>query len=160
MIEVAVEGNFAQHEHDLQLLQSFHLAIKKRRAVSELLSGRLVVRRSATSNGGDVDIAQLQAIAAVSGRGLRGKAHFVQDGIHEVAGAIPGEWTAGAVGAVGAGSKSEDQHSRFRITEAGHWLSPVLPVHIGAALLPSDLLAVRDQARAAGAGNDLLVEDR
>src|SRR5262249_41138952 len=40
-----------------------------------------------------------------------------------------------------------------------YWLRPILPVHVSAALLSTNLLAIRNQARAASAGDDLPVED-
>ncbi len=43
----------------------------------------------------------------------------MQDGIHEVAGAVAGEGTAGAVGSVSAGSEAEDEDSGTRIAKAG-----------------------------------------
>src|SRR5262249_17260874 len=87
------------------------------------------------------------------------KTDLVQNGIHEVARAVARERTSSAVGAVGTGSKSEDHHACRRITKARYWLRPILPVHVSAALLSTNLLAMRDQARASSAGDDLLVED-
>src|SRR5208283_5910044 len=42
---------------------------------------------------------------------------------------------------------------------AGHGLAPVFPVAKSASLLASHLLAVSDQPRAAGAGDDFAVKD-
>ena len=59
---------------------------------------------------------------------------------------------------MGSGSQPEDNDPRIGIAEAGYRFSPILAVAIGTALLASNLLAIRDQSRATGAGNDLGVE--
>ena len=46
--------------------------------------------------------------------------------------------------------KRQDQHSSLGIAEAGHRLAPILTVAVGAALLAGHLLAIDNQARAAG----------
>src|SRR5579859_2847455 len=89
---------------------------------------------------------------------LVGKSGFMQHGIHELSRRIARERPPGAVGAVRPGRKSHDQHASTRIAEAGHRLAPIFLVAIGAALLASDPLPILHQARAAGAGDDLLVE--
>jgi hypothetical protein len=78
---------------------------------------------------------------------------------HELAGSIAGKRPSSAVGAVRARSQSHDQHPRLRIAEARDGLAPVLVVAISPALLARNLLAVDDEARAAGAGDDFAVED-
>jgi hypothetical protein len=44
----------------------------------------------------------------------------VEDRIHEVAGAVTGEGTTSAVGAMSTWSETEDQDSSSRIAEAGY----------------------------------------
>src|ERR1043166_413513 len=105
-----------------------------RGAVGDLLRCGLVLWRSAANGGSDVGVGQAQAVVAVGTVGLRGEARLVQHRIKEVAGAIAGEGAASAGGAVGAGSKPQNQHARLRITEAGHRPGPVVPGEIGAAL--------------------------
>jgi hypothetical protein len=60
---------------------------------------------------------------------------------------------------VRAGGWSDDEHARLGIAEVGDGLAPVLSVTVGAALLARDLFAVGDEARAAGAGHDFVVQD-
>src|SRR5579859_804286 len=58
-----------------------------------------------------------------------------------------------------AGRQAHDEHARRRIAETGDGLTPVFPIAIRAPLLPRDLLAVGDQARAAGTSDNIAVED-
>src|SRR5215475_1234706 len=68
--EISIEGDLTQHQHDLESPQHFHFAIKKGRAVGKLFSRRLVIRWRTTSYRGDVEVRQLQAIAAMCSSGL------------------------------------------------------------------------------------------
>src|SRR5437879_3583186 len=54
--------------------------------------------------------------------------------------------------------ESEEEHTRLGVAESRHRLGPVFPIAIGALLLLSDLLAVRDQPRTARASDDILIE--
>src|SRR5262249_13149006 len=112
----------------------------------------------AANGGGNVSVEQAEAVVAMSGIRPGGKARLVQHGIEEVAGAVTGKGAAGAVGSVGAGSEAEDQQASVRIAEAGNRPGPVIPLEIGAALFLPDLSAVGDEARAAGAGDNLRVQ--
>ena len=58
-----------------------------------------------------------------------------------------------------AGSESEHQDAGMGIAEAGDGLAPVFAVTVGAALLAGNLLAIRDQARTAHAGDDFRIQD-
>ncbi len=81
----------------------------------------------------------------------------MQDGIHEVAGAVAGEGAAGAVGSVSARSEAEDEDAGVGIAEARNRLSPVLLVSVGFAAGLADAADIGDEAGAAGAiGNGLL----
>jgi len=81
----------------------------------------------------------------------------VEDGIHEVAGAVAGERAAGAVGSVGSGSEADDEDSGTGVAEAGDGASPVGLVLVGAAFGFADTLAVGAEAGAAFAGDDGLM---
>jgi hypothetical protein len=83
----------------------------------------------------------------------------VQDGVHELTGSVAGERPSGAVGAVSAGSKSEDQDVSVRIAEAGYGACPILVIEVGTALFAPDLLAIFDQPRAATAAQQFLVKN-
>src|SRR4029077_11424492 len=83
----------------------------------------------------------------------------VQHRIHEVAGSVSGERAAGASGAVGAGSKSENEDAGMGIAEAGNGLAPILAVAVSAALLAGNLLAIHDQARTKRAADDFRIQN-
>jgi hypothetical protein len=99
-------------------------------------------------------MAEAQAVVAGDGAGLAGEAKLVQDGIHEVAGAVAGEGAAGAVGAVGPGGEAEDEDAGARIAEAGDGAGPVGMVEEGAAARLADAGAVVAQAGTEIAGDD------
>src|SRR5579864_6577252 len=61
---------------------------------------------------------------------------------------------------MGSWSQSHDEYSRLGIAESRHGLAPVFPIAVGTPLLARDLLAVLDQPRAAGAGDNFAVQDR
>ena len=90
---------------------------------------------------------------------MRGEAGFVEDGKEEVAGAVPSEGTASAVGAVRAGGEAESEHACMRIAEGGNGFAPIFPIGISAAANAGHLLAVLAQARTEAAGDDLFVEE-
>ena len=90
----------------------------------------------------------------MGGAGLGGEAKLVQDGIHEVAGAIAGEGAAGAVGSMCAGGKTEDEDAGAWIAKAGNRAGPIGLVQVGAALGLADAAAVVAKARATFAVDD------
>jgi hypothetical protein len=81
----------------------------------------------------------------------------VEDGVHEVAGAVAGEGAAGAVGSVGSRSEAKDEDSGARIAETGDGAGPVGLILIGAAFGFADALTVGAKASAAFTGNDGLM---
>ena len=81
----------------------------------------------------------------------------MQDGIHEVAGSVAGEATAGAIGSMSTRGEAENKDSGPWIAEAGNGASPVDLVLIGAPSGLPDAPAVVAQAGAALAGDDGLV---
>jgi hypothetical protein len=99
-------------------------------------------------------VAELQAIVAIGGTRFAREAKLVENGVHEVAGAVAGEWTTGAVGSVSSRRKAEDEDASTRITETGDRTCPVRLVLIGAAFGLTDAATVTAKARAELAGND------
>src|SRR6266498_3224241 len=151
--EDAVEHGFGEAAGRGVLLADVVAA--EQRAV---LGERLVVGRRALDRRGDVAVPQLQPVVAGDRGGLVGEAGAPQRGEQPVAGAVAGEDAAGAVAAVGGGRQAEDEQARGGVAEAGHRPAPVVPVPEGGALLPGDLLAPGDQARAPAALDQLPVE--
>jgi len=87
----------------------------------------------------------------------------MQDGIHEIAGSVAGEGTAGAVGSVSPRGKAEDKNSGSWVAEARNGTSPIGLVLVGSALGFTDATAVLTEAGATFAGDDgfiNLLEDR
>jgi hypothetical protein len=99
-------------------------------------------------------VAELEAVVAGDGAGFAGEAQLVQDGIHEVAGAVAGEGAAGAVGSVGAGREAEDEDSGAGVAKAGDGTGPVGLVLVRAAFGFADAAAVGAKPGAALAGDD------
>src|SRR5690606_15071921 len=54
------------------------------------------------------------------------------------------------------GSEADDEEPGLGVAEPGQWLAPILAVHVHAPLCGRDVLDVGQEARAAGAGSDLL----
>src|SRR6266511_2127282 len=153
-----VPGVVAEGDHHADRVQERQLPLQPRRAVGPLLGERLVVGRRALDRRGDVAVPQLQPVVAGDRGGLVGEAGAPQRGEQPVAGAVAGKDAAGAVAAVGGGRQAEDEQARGGVAEAGHRPAPVVPVPEGGALLPGDLLAPGDQARAPAALDQLPVE--
>jgi len=130
--EIAVEGDLSQADDDADARQGVNLIGEVAGAVANLLGVGLVAGRGAANDGGDPGVAELQAIFAGDGAGFGGEAELVEDGIHEVAGAVAGEGTAGAVGSVGAGGEAEDENAGSGVAESGHGAGPVGLVDVGA----------------------------
>ncbi len=156
--EVAVEGDLSEADDDADSCECFDLGGEICGAVADLLRGGLVAGRGAADDGGDPGVAQLEAIVSGDAFGLVGEAELVQDGVHEVAGAVAGEGTAGAVGTVGSGSEAEDQDAGAGVSEAGNGTGPVGLVLVGAAASLADAFAVFAEAGAAFAGDDGLAD--
>ena len=82
----------------------------------------------------------------------------MQDAIEKVTRTITGEWAAGAIGAMGSGSKAQNQQPRPGIAKTGYRPGPIIPVKVSTALYASDFLTVFNQPGAASAGSNLMVE--
>ncbi len=140
--EVAVEGDLAEADDDADAGEGLDLGGEMRGAVADLLGEGLVAGRGTADDGGDPGVAELEAVVAVDGARFAGEAELVEDGIHEVAGAVAGEGSAGAVGSVGSRGESEDEDSGAGIAEAGDGAGPVGLVLVGAAFGFADATAV------------------
>ena len=152
--EIAVEGDLSEADDDADAWEGLDFIGKMSAAVANLLRLGLVARRGAADDGGDPGVAYLEAVVAGDCAGFAGEAEFVEDGIHEVAGAVAGKGTAGAVGSVGSGSKAEDKDAGAGVAEARYGASPVGLVLVGAAPGFADAAAVVAQAGATLAGGD------
>jgi hypothetical protein len=152
--QVAIEGDLPETDDDANARERLNLSREMRGAVANLLRLGLVAGRSAADDGGDPRVAELEAVVAVGGAGFAGQAQLVQDRVHEVARAVAGEGSAGAVGSVGAGCEAEDEDAGVGVSEAGNGARPVGLVEVGAAFGLADALTVFAEARAEIAGND------
>jgi hypothetical protein len=152
--QVAVEGDLSEADDDADARQSLDLAGKVGGAVANLLGEGFVAGRGTTNDGGDPGVAELEAIVTVNGAGFAGEAELVEDGVHEVAGAVTGEGAAGAVGSMGAGGEAEDEDSGAGVAEAWDGAGPVGLVLIGAAFGFADAAAVVAKPGAAFTGDD------
>ena len=142
MGEVAVPGDLAEANDDADFGECSDLGSEVGGAVANLLRGGLVAGRSAADDGADPELAELEAVVAADGDGFAGEAEFVEDGVHEVSGAVAGEGAAGAVGSVGAGGEAEDEDAGVGIAESGNRSCPVLLVTIGFTAGLADSVAV------------------
>jgi len=156
--EVAVEGDLTEADDDADARQGLDFLGEVGGAVADLLGLRLVAGRGASNDRGDPGVAEFQAIFAGDGAGFAGEAKFVENGIHEVAGAVAGEGAAGAVGAVGAGGEAEDEDAGAGVAEAGNRAGPVGLVDVGAAPGFAYAAAVVAEAGAAFTGDDRLAD--
>ncbi len=154
MSEVAVKGDFTEGDDDANAGEQVDLAREVRGAVADFEGRGLVSRRCAADDGGNPGVAELEAVVAVRGVGLIGEAELVEDGVHEVAGAVAGEGAAGAVGAVRSGGEADDEDAGAGVAEAGDGTCPVGLVLVGAAPGDADSGTVLAEAGAELAGAD------
>jgi hypothetical protein len=155
--EIAVEGDLSEAHDDADAREDVNLIGQVGRAVANLLGVGLVAGRGAANDGGDPGVTELQAIFAGDGAGFAGEAELVQDGIHEVAGAVAGEGTAGSVGSVGAGGEAEDEDAGAGVSEAWDGAGPVGLIDVGAALGLAYAAAIVAETGAAFTSDDGLV---
>jgi hypothetical protein len=152
--KVAVEGDLAKADDDADAGEGLDFGGQVGSAIANLLGVGLVAGRGAADDGGDPCVAELEAVVAGDGAGLTGEAQLVEDGVHEVAGAVSGEGAAGAVGSVGARGEAEDKNSCFGVSEPGDGTGPVGVVLVGSAFGLADAAAVVAEAGAALADDD------
>jgi hypothetical protein len=156
--EEAVPGDLAEADDDADAGQCVNLGGEMDRAVANLLRRGLVSGRCAADYRCYPTVAKREAVVAGDGAGLIGKAEFMEDWVHEVAGAIAGEWSAGAVGAVGAGGEAEDEDAGAGVTKAGDRARPVFVILVSAATGLTDMGAVLAQPGAKLAGDDRVAD--
>lgn len=156
--EVAVEGDLAEADDDADTREGGELVREVLAAVADLFGGWLIAGRGAADDGGDPGIAEFQAIIAIDGALLGGETEFMEDGVHEVAGAVSSERTAGAIGSMGTGSEPQKQNSGARISEARDRARPVGLVDVGSAASFADRDAEGAETWTALAKNDLLLD--
>ena len=99
-------------------------------------------------------MAELETIVAGDGAGLTGEAKLVEDGIHEVAGAIASKGTTGAIRSVSTRSQAEDENAGAGVAEARNGARPVGLVLVGTAFRFADAAAVVAQAGTTFTAND------
>ena len=105
MRQIAVEGDLAQADDDADASEGVDLGGEVAGAVANLLRERLVAGRGASNDGADPGMAELEAVISGDGAVFGGEAEVVEDGVHEVAGAVTGEGAAGAVGPWAPGAR-------------------------------------------------------
>ncbi len=152
--QVAIEGNLAEADDDPDTRQGLHLVGEVLGTVTDLLRERLISGRGTAYDRGYPGMTELEAIVAGDRFGFTGKAEVVKNWIHEVAGSVTGERTAGSIGTMSAGSESKDQDTGARIAESGDRTRPVGLVLIRAATSFTKTAAVVAQPRATLAGDD------
>ena len=132
-----------------------HLALEIRLAVAELRRRGSVPRWSTSHCGGNVAIAQPEAVGLRDRGGLIRESVPVEGPKQPLAAPISREDAAGPIPSMGRRGKADDEEPGARISEAGDGPPPVLPIPERGPLRSGDLLAVSDQARAAAAADDL-----
>ena len=157
--EVAVPGDLAEADDDADAREGDDLGGEVDGAVADLLGEGLVAGWGAADDGGDPGVAEAEAVGAGDGEGGGGEAEGVEDGVHEVAGAVSGEGAAGAVGTVGSGGEAEDEDAGVGVAEPGDGTGPIGLVEVGAAADFTDGLAVEAETGTALAGDDVLADD-
>ena len=155
--EVAVPGDFAEADNDANFRERGDFGGEMGGAVADLLRRGLVAGRGAADDGADPELAELEAVVTMDGDGFAGEAELVQDGVHEVAGAVAGEGAAGAIGSVGSGGETENEDAGVGVAEAGDRFGPVLLIAVGLSAGLADGLAVVAEPGAAIAGGDGLL---
>jgi hypothetical protein len=163
MREIPVEGDLAQTDHDADARQGTDLCRKVDRAVANLRRQWLVTGWGAADHRGYPRVAKLQPIVTRDGTRFAGKTELMENGVHEVAGAVTGERAAGPVRSVSARSKSKDEDSSAGIAKAGYGPRPVDLILVGATPGLADASAIVPKTGAAltrGNGFMNLLKDR
>jgi hypothetical protein len=117
---ISIESNLSEAHDNAHAREGLDLVGEVGATVANLLRERLVAGWGAADDGSDPGVTELEAVVASDSAGLAGKPEFVEDRIHEVAGAVTGERTASAVGSMSTWGETEDQDSGSRIAEAGY----------------------------------------
>ena len=158
MREVAVPCDLAEADDDADFWQRGDFAGEMRRTVANLLRCGLVAGRGTADDRTDPDLAQLEAVVTTGGGWFAREAELVENGVHEVAGAVAGKGTAGAVSPMGSWREAEDEDAGVGVAESGHRFGPVFLVAIGFAPSLADAANVGDESRTTGAICDVLLK--
>jgi len=147
----SIPRDLAQRENNALPFEQTPFIVEERAAVGDLLWKRLVRRRRAPRGGADVAVGKGEPIAAALAGGLIRQAAAMQGGEEEIARAISGEHSSGAIGAMGGGGEADDPDPRIWIAKAGNGFAPVVPFDESAAFFLRDIEAVIAQPRTTGA---------
>jgi len=115
---VPIESDLSEAHHDAHAREGLDLLGEMGAAVANLLRERLITGWGAADDGSYPRVTELEAVVTSDSAGLAGKSELMEDRIHEVAGAVTGEWTASAVGSMSTWGETEDQDSGSWIAEA------------------------------------------
>jgi hypothetical protein len=147
--KISIKGDLSKTDNDADTWQRLDLSSEVRGAVTNLLWLGFVARWSTADDGGDPGMAEFEAVVAVDGAGFVRETKFMQNGIHEVAGAIASERAASTVGSMGAGGQAEDENAGAR-----NRTRPVSLVQVGTALRFADTTTVVAKTGTAFTGDD------
>lgn len=109
--------NAPQRDDGREAGQGGHLSFEKSATRLDFLRDRFVFGRHAANRIGDQHARQYQPIVRSLVIITFRKSKAAQSGIEELAGIIAGEWPAGAIGALEAWRKPNDQQTRVGIAE-------------------------------------------
>src|SRR5580704_17718543 len=133
-------------------------------ACESILLARMIRRKEPRQRRGEGEVRAVRKRIRREAFELAARFQDAEIGAHrdateqEVGAAGAGEHAASAIGAVGGGSKAEDDELRVGVAEAGYGLAPVVPFAEGAALHLGNFLSIDDQAWTFAAADDLGVE--
>ena len=135
--------------------QQVQLAFEVGQAVVALLGRRLVARRGAVDDRGDVGVDQAQPVIAVLARRLVREAGAVECREQPIARAVAGEDAPRPVPAVRRRRQADYDQLRVRVAERRNRAAPVLPVAERSTLLSGKPFAPLDETLALAGGDDV-----
>ena len=156
--EKAVPRNLAQAYDNADARERLDLGCEVGGAVANLLRGGLVTGRSAADDRANPGVAKAEVVVARDGLGLGGESELVQNGVHEVSGAVAGEGPSGAISAMGSGREAENEYAGAVISKARDGFGPVDVISIGCAARLTNTLAVGSETGTELAGDDALAD--
>ncbi len=145
--KIAVEGDLAEANNDANAREGSDLRREMAGTVANLLRKRLISGWGASNYRGDPGMAKLEAIISRDGAVFRSQTEIVEDGIHEVAGAIACKGSACTVGPVGPGGEAQNQDAGARIAKTRNGFGPVNLIAVGLAAGFPDIRTVIAEAR-------------
>ena len=121
-----VEGDFTEDDDDSRASEQSQLFDQIQPAALEFNETGLVVGRRAAHRRSNVTIGEFQAIVAMIGIRLIGKALGMERAVEPIAAAIAGKDPSRAIAAVRRRRQSDDQYARARIAESRQRPGPIL----------------------------------